>query len=223
MPSPLSVWVVEDDPILGETLSELLTDAGYHCRWINDGAEAMNELSQPSLPDLVLLDLGLPGLDGEIVLERLREQGKDVPVLVLTARDALEQRIRGLNLGADDYVVKPFDVDELLARVRALLRRAQPAGERRLRWRDVELAVDITQAWRQGEPLDLTAVELRLLHALMTHPQIPLSKSRLLQLVYDDVPEHSSNPLAVHLSKLRHKLGKDSILNERGLGWRLAA
>lgn len=83
--------------------------------------------------------------------------------------------------------------------------------------------MDVTQAWRQGEPLDLTAVELRLLHALMTHPQIPLSKSRLLQLVYDDVPEHSSNPLAVHLSKLRHKLGKDSILNERGLGWRLAA
>ena len=222
MSQTATILVIDDEPQIRKFLRISLASQGYKVIEAGTGNEGLAQAAL-SKPDLLVLDLGLPGLDGEIVLERLREQGKDVPVLVLTARDALEQRIRGLNLGADDYVVKPFDVDELLARVRALLRRAQPAGERRLRWRDVELAVDVTQAWRQGEPLDLTAVELRLLHALMTHPQIPLSKSRLLQLVYDDVPEHSSNPLAVHLSKLRHKLGKDSILNERGLGWRLAA
>lgn len=214
--------IVEDDRILGETLSDAMADAGFETEWIADGLAARDRLAAGPEPALVILDLGLPGLDGTALLAWLRTHGSELPVLVLTARDSVENRIEGLNLGADDYLVKPFDLAELLARVRALQRRIAPVTVERDRWGDIEVACDASQAWLGGEPLELTGVELRMLHAFVTHRGATLSQSHLEQHIYDDMPEHSSNPFAVHLSRLRRKLGEGRIVNERGLGWRLA-
>lgn len=218
----MRILLVEDDPLLGEGLKDGFTDAGYTAEWLGDGEAARAAFAGGEHFDLLVLDLGLPRLDGIALLQTLRRNGERLPVLILTARDAPDERVRGLDAGADDYLVKPFVLDELLARVRALLRRAQGRVENVLRWRDLELDPVGHTVTRAGAPLELTAMEFRVLHLLLAaQPQV-LSRAQFEERLYGWDGEAESNTLEVYLSRLRRKLGPTAIENIRGLGWRLA-
>jgi two-component system, OmpR family, response regulator MprA len=201
------VLVVEDDTDIAGVLRRSLDKEGYDVRVAGDGAAAIDEAGVFE-PDAVVLDLGLPRLDGVEVCRRLRDEG-DVPILILTARDALEARVEGLDSGADDYLVKPFERDELLARLRALLRRRPPRGSAFLVVGDLRLNPDTHQVTRGDRELELTAREFELLEHLMRNERIVVSRQALLDEVWGYHPFAETNTVDVFISNLRRKLEAD--------------
>jgi DNA-binding response OmpR family regulator len=201
------VLVVEDDDAIAQVLQRSLRMEGYEVRVAVDGLGALDQ-ARAFLPDLVILDLGLPGLDGIDVAKRMRETD-DVPILVLTARDAVEARVEGLDSGADDYLVKPFERQELLARLRALLRRRPPRGQATLTVGDLKLNPDTHEVTRAGRRIDLTQREFELLEYLMRNERIVISRQRLLDEVWGYDPFSMTNTIEVFVSNLRRKLEAD--------------
>jgi two-component system response regulator MprA len=199
--------VVEDDVDIAGVLRRSLDKEGYDVRIAGDGEAALQE-SGVFEPDAVVLDLGLPKLDGVEVCRRLREEG-DVPILVLTARDALESRVEGLDSGADDYLVKPFERDELLARLRALMRRRPPRGSAYLVVGDLKLNPDSREVYRGNRGLDLTTREFELLEHLMRNARLVVSRQALLDEVWGYHPFAETNTVDVFVSNLRRKLESD--------------
>jgi two-component system OmpR family response regulator/two-component system response regulator QseB len=218
----MRILLAEDDPLLGDGLRAGLRQQGFQVDWVRTGDAAERELrGQPYAA--AVLDLGLPLKDGMDVLASVRRAGVAVPVLVLTARDAVPDRIKGLDAGADDYVVKPVDLEELGARLRALVRRAHGAAQDKLRVGDLELdpaARTVTQA---GRGVALAAREFDLLHALMLNAGRVMSREQLEQHLYSWGQEVESNAIEVHVHHLRRKLGPSLIQTVRGIGYTLAA
>jgi DNA-binding response OmpR family regulator len=219
------VLVVEDDDAIAQVLQRSLRMEGYEVRIADDGVAAL-ELAQSFLPDLVVLDLGLPRLDGIDVAKELRAHD-DTPILMLTARDAVEARVEGLDSGADDYLVKPFERQELLARLRALLRRRPPRGAAPLVVGDLLLNPDTHEVTRGERSLDLTQREFELLEYLMRNERIVISRQRLLDEVWGYDPFSVTNTIEVFVSNLRRKLeadGEARLLHTiRGAGYVLRA
>jgi two-component system, OmpR family, response regulator MprA len=215
------VLVVEDDADIAGVLRRFLDKEGYDVRIAGDGEVALDEAGDFE-PDAVVLDLGLPKLDGVEVCRRLREDG-DMPILILTARDALEARVEGLDSGADDYLVKPFEREELLARMRALLRRRPPRGSAYLVVGDLRLNPDTREALRGRRDLELTAREFELLEHLMRNERIVVSRQALLDEVWGYHPFAETNTVDVFISNLRRKLeagGEARVLHTvRGAGY----
>jgi DNA-binding response OmpR family regulator len=215
------VLVVEDDTDIAGVLRRSLDKEGYDVRVAGDGEDALEQAGNFE-PDAVVLDLGLPRLDGVEVCRRLREEG-DVPILILTARDALDSRVQGLDSGADDYLVKPFERDELLARMRALLRRRPPRGSAYLVVGDLRLNPDTREVLRGNRDLELTAREFELLEHLMRNERIVVSRQALLDEVWGYHPFAETNTVDVFISNLRRKLesgGEDRLLHTvRGAGY----
>jgi DNA-binding response OmpR family regulator len=201
------VLVVEDDEAIAQVLQRSLRLEGYDVKIAGDGVTALDE-AHAFLPDLIILDLGLPRLDGIEVAKRLRESD-DVPILVLTARDAVEARVHGLDAGADDYLVKPFERQELLARLRALLRRRPPRGQAALSVGDLRLNPDTHEVSRSGRRIDLTQREFELLEYMMRNERIVISRQRLLDEVWGYDPFSMTNTIEVFVSNLRRKLEAD--------------
>lgn len=210
--------LVEDDKALGEGLRLGLRQEGYTVDWLEDGASALHALLSEDF-DLLVLDLGLPRMSGLQVLRELRRSGSALPVLILTARDATEDRIAGLDAGADDYLVKPFDLDELKARLRALLRRSAGRAELRIEHAGVSLDPSSQQVSYQGKPVPMTPKEYLLLHELLSQPGKVLTRERLAQLLYGWDEEAESNTLEVHIHHLRKKLFSSLIRTVRGVGY----
>ena len=218
----MRLLLVEDDALIGEGVRTGLKHAGFTVDWVQDG-QAAARASANGVYDLVLLDLGLPRKDGLTLLRELRSKGDGIPVLVLTARDAVADRVRGLDSGADDYLVKPFDLDELTARVRALLRRRAGRSEPMLRHGPLALDPATRRVALHGEPVPLSPREFTLLHALLEHPGAVLSREELEERMYGWDEEVASNAVEVHLHNLRRKLGPRTIRNLRGAGYCLCA
>jgi DNA-binding response OmpR family regulator len=219
------VLVVEDDEDIALALQRSLRLEGYDVRISRDGEAALDDVRQ-FLPDLVLLDLGLPKVDGIAVAQQIRSDG-DIPILMLTARDALESRVEGLDSGADDYLVKPFERQELLARMRALLRRRPPRGEANLVVGDLTLNPDTHEVRRTERDIELTQREFELLEFLMRNERIVVSRQRLLDEVWGYDPFSTTNTIEVFVSNLRRKLeagGEPRLLHTiRGAGYVLRA
>jgi two-component system, OmpR family, response regulator MprA len=219
------VLVVEDDEDIAQALQRSLRMEGYEVRASADGNAAIED-GRAFAPDLVILDLGLPGMDGVEVARVLRAED-DIPILILTARDALESRIEGLDAGADDYLVKPFERQELLARMRALLRRRPPRGSAPLRVGDLSLNVDTHEVIRGERSIELTQREFELLEYLMRNERIVISRQRLLDEVWGYDPFSTTNTIEVFVSNLRRKLeaeGDPRLLHTiRGAGYVLRA
>ncbi|MDC8785169.1 response regulator [Roseateles koreensis] len=216
----MRLLLVEDDLMIGEQLSDLLRAEHYAVDWVRDGELADTALLGQNY-DLVILDLGLPRRDGMQVLRGLRARKQQMPVLITTARDAVDQRIAGLDAGADDYVLKPFELDELLARVRALLRRAQGRAEPMYEHKGVSIHPATREAFVQGQPVQLSAREWAVLEPLLARPGMVLSRQQLEEKLYGWTDEISSNAVEVYIHGLRKKLGAALIENVRGVGYRV--
>lgn len=214
----MRILLAEDDPLLGDGLRAGLRQLGFQVDWVRDGDAAQRELRTQSYAAAVL-DLGLPRVDGLDVLARARRAGVTAPVLILTARDAISQRIQGLDLGADDYVVKPVDLDELAARLRALVRRAHGQPQQRMQVGEVVLDPAARTVLRAGTPVVLATREFDLLHALMLNAGRVMSREQLEQHLYSWGQEVDSNAVEVHVHHLRRKLGNGLIQTVRGLGY----
>ena len=214
----MRILLVEDDRALGEGIRTALKPEGYTVDWLQDGASALHAMSHESF-ELAILDLGLPRMDGLEVLKRLRASANPVPVLVLTARDATSDRIAGLDSGADDYLVKPFDVAELKARLRTLLRRSFNRPEPTLEYRGILLDPVNQQVSYQGAPINLPRKEFVLLHELIAQPGRVLTRDRLQQVLYGWDEEVESNALEVHIHHLRKKFFPELIRTVRGVGY----
>lgn len=214
----MRILLAEDDPLIGEGLRAGLRQLGFHVDWVRDGGAAERELRAHPYAAAVL-DLGLPLKDGMEVLTEIRRAGNAVPVLVLTARDAVPDRIRGLDIGADDYVVKPVDLHELAARLRALIRRAHGQPQERLRINDVVLDPAARSVELEGDSVALSAREFDLLHVLMLNTDQVLSREQLEQHLYSWGQEVESNAIEVHIHNLRRKLGSTLIHTVRGVGY----
>ena len=218
----MRVLLAEDDMMIGDVFSEALMDEGYIVDWVKDGTQALLALKTEQY-DIILLDLGLPKVDGMEVLKTLRAAKIDAPVLILTARDALDDRIQGLDGGADDYVIKPFELGEVLARMRVLIRRQQGKAQNLLQVGNLSLDTAKKRAFLNQQPLDLTAEEYMLLTSFMTNSEKVLSKSDLESQLYGWGMEVESNAVEFLIYSLRKKIGQNTIKNMRGLGWYLAA
>ena len=218
----MRILLVEDDRLLGDGLQVGLTQAGYAVDWLRDGEAAVAALSTESFA-AVVLDLGLPKRDGLSVLQWLRGRHDATPVLILTARDQLEDRVRGLDLGADDYVLKPFDLDEIAARLRALVRRAHGRPEPVLTLGGIELNPAARTVTRAGLVIDLTAREFDLLHLLLQNADRVLTRRLLEEQIYTWNDAVDSNALEVHIHHLRKKLGNELIRTVRGVGYMASA
>jgi two-component system OmpR family response regulator len=216
------VLVVEDEPKLASLLRQGLRRHGMAVDLAGTGPDAV-ALATGTAYDVILLDVMLPGFDGYEVCRRLRAQEVWSPTLMLTARDEIDDRVRGLDSGADDYLVKPFSSDELLARMRALVRRGAPARPTRIRAGEIVLDPATRQVWRADEELSLTAREFALLETLMRRAGEVLSRYELLEHVWDGSYENRSNVIEVYIGYLRDKLGRDLIETVRGAGYRLRA
>jgi len=216
----MRLLLVEDDPMIGEQLLELLRAESYAVDWVRDG-ELADAALQAQNYDLVLLDLGLPKRDGMSVLRALRSRKQVMPVLIATARDALEQRIAGLDAGADDYVLKPFELHELLARIRALLRRASGRAEPVYEHRGVSINPATREVVAEGRQVTLSAREWAVLEPLLARPGMVLSRQQLEEKLYSWKDEISSNAVEVYIHGLRKKLGAALIQNVRGVGYRV--
>jgi two-component system OmpR family response regulator len=214
----MRVLLVEDDPMLGAAVSQSLRDASYSVDWLRDGRTAALALMRHEF-ELVLLDLGLPQRDGVEVLRGVRAAGDSTPVLIITARDAVEDRIAGLDHGADDYLIKPFAVDELLARMRALGRRRAGSAAPLLGNGVLSLDPASKIATANGAEHPLSAREFALLRELLVRPGAVLSRAELESRIYGWDEEVESNVIEYIIHSLRRKLGADSIRNVRGLGW----
>jgi len=213
---------VEDDAMIGAAVQQGLRDEGHAVDWVRDGREAEAAAAGGNY-DLVILDLGLPRRDGLSVLRTLRAKGSDVPVLIVTARDAVTDRVAGLDAGADDYLVKPFDLDELAARVRAVMRRRAGRAQSILRAGELEIDTAEKRVRFRGREVALSAREYALLEALADRPGRVLSRAQLEERLYGWDEEIASNAVEVHIHALRRKLDPTLIRNVRGLGYSLAA
>lgn len=215
----MRVLLVEDDPMIGEAVQEALKDASYAVDWVANGQTALTTLGCQHY-GLVLLDLGLPGKDGLEVLDTIRSKDDAVPLLIITARDGLDDRLRGLDGGADDYVLKPFEMAELLARMRAVLRRKSGNASPVLGNGMVSLDPATREAaLKDGAPIQLSNREFALLQALLLRPGAILSRSDLEDRIYGWGEEVESNAVEFLIHALRRKLGGDTIKNVRGVGW----
>jgi DNA-binding response OmpR family regulator len=218
----MRLLLVEDDRMIGESVCDWLGQVGHTVDWVRDGQAADTAISAEPY-SAVLLDLGLPRRDGLEVLRRLRAAQNDVPVLVITARDAISSRVEGLDAGADDYLVKPFDLDELAARVRALSRRAAGRGRPLVERGPITLDPATREVRVHGKPVPLSGREYALLEALTARPGLVLSREQLEERLYGWGGEVGSNAVEVHIHNLRRKLGADLIRTERGMGYSIAA
>lgn len=217
----MRILLVEDDPMIAEAVKGALTDEMHAVQHVSNGKNALAQLGLNNY-QMVLLDLGLPGLDGMSILEAIRERADDVSVIILTARDALDDRLAGLDAGADDYLVKPFHVAELLARMRAVLRRRRGAIENRLGNGIVALDAETKAAIVNGESVPLSRREYALMAALLARPGAILSRRALEDRIYGAGEEPESNAVEYLIHSLRKKLGAQVIKNVRGLGWMTA-
>ncbi|WP_448659291.1 response regulator transcription factor [Sphingomonas sp. CJ99] len=216
----MRVLIVEDEPNLRQQLSNTLVGAGYAVDTAADGEEG-HFLGSTESYDAIILDLGLPEVDGLTVLDRWRREGRTTPVLVLTARDSWSDKVAGLDAGADDYVAKPFQSEELIARLRALIRRASGNASAELIAGDIRLDTRSGKVTRAGEPVKLTAQEYKLLSYLLHHKGKVVSRTELIEHIYDQDFDRDSNTIEVFVTRIRKKLGADVITTIRGLGYSL--
>ena len=216
--SVVRILLVEDDKMIGEAVLDFLRADGYAVDWVQDGEMAETALRTQTY-DLVLLDLGLPRRDGLSVLRSLRARKQRIPVLIATARDSIAQRIEGLDAGADDYVLKPYDMDELLARIRALLRRAAGRAEPVYEHGGVTINPATREVTVQGAAVTLSGREWAVLEPLLAHPGLVLSRAQLEEKLYGWKDDISSNAVEVYVHGLRRKLGAELIQNIRGVGY----
>lgn len=214
----MRILLVEDDALLGDGTCKSLGHLGFTVDWLQDGKQALAALAGESY-DAIVLDLGLPHRDGFALLQAAREKGLRTPVLILTSRDARPDKLKGFSLGADDYVVKPVDMEELAARLRALIRRAAGRATPRIRLGEVEIDPDTRQAWLAGKPVELSAKEFAVLELLMQNAGRVLTRAQLGQSVYGWGDGADSNTIEVFIHHLRKKLGSDFIQTLRGIGY----
>ena len=215
----MRLLLVEDDTMIGEVVLDLLRAEHYAVDWVKDGEMADTALRQSQSYDLVMLDLGLPRKDGLEVLRAMRARKDRTPVLIATARDAVDQRIAGLDAGADDYVLKPYDLDELLARLRALVRRASGRAEPVFEHNNITINPATREVQAEGVAVTLSAREWAVLEALIARPGAVLSRAQLEEKLYSWRDEVSSNAVEVYIHGLRKKLGSELIQNVRGVGY----
>ncbi len=218
----MRLLVVEDDADLNRQIKEALEEAGYVVDVATDGEEG-HFLGDTEPYDCVILDIGLPQMDGISVLKRWREHGRSMPVLILTARDRWSDKVAGIDAGADDYVAKPFHIEEILARVRALIRRAAGHATSELRCGPLTVDTKTSKASIDGTTLKLTSHEFRVLSYLMHHQSEVVSRTELTEHLYDQDFDRDSNTVEVFVGRLRKKIGQDLIETVRGLGYRLNA
>jgi two-component system response regulator QseB len=216
----MRLLLAEDDAMIGAAVRDRLRGQGFAVDWVRDGRAADAAL-MGDVYDLLLLDLGLPGREGLAVLKALRGRGSTLPVVILTARDAVDDRVAGLDAGADDYVVKPFDLKELEARLRAVLRRRAGSASSVIEHGRLSLDLASHELRRDGAPVPLSPREFALLHALLERPGRILSRAQLEERLYGWGEEVGSNVVEVHIHSLRRKLGADLIRNVRGVGYRI--
>lgn len=216
----MRLLLTEDDELIGKSIREGLRREGYSVDWVRDGWAAERSLTQESY-DLLVLDLGIPRKDGLTLLSDIRGTGNTIPVLVVTARDAIDDRVKGLDCGADDYLVKPFSAAELSARIRALLRRRAGRTETVFRAGGLELDPATHEVRLHGREVVLSPREFALLERLMRRPRAVVSKNHLEQNIYGWGEEVDSNAVEVHVSNLRKKLGSEVIATVRGVGYRI--
>lgn len=214
----MRVLLVEDDVMVGEAVRKGLRQDGFAVDWVQDGKAAELALQHESYA-LLLLDLGLPQKSGLDVLRTMRQRGDQVPVLITTARDAVSDRVAGLDAGADDYLIKPYDLEELGARMRALLRRQSGRADSVIQLREVCLNPATHEVTLAGQPVNLSAREFTLLHAFLDRPGVVLSRAQLEEKLYGWDDGVDSNAVEVHIHALRKKLGSDFIKNVRGIGY----
>ena len=217
----MRILLIEDDPLIGTAIEQALNDAHYSVDWVKDGQQGLSAALAQDY-SAILLDLGLPKKDGLDILKTLRDQQNLSPVIITTARDAVEDRIKGLDLGADDYLVKPFKVSELQARIRAVTRRNQGAGRSVLECGDLMLDKATAECFLSGKKISLSAREFTLMRILMLRPGRVFSKEELEEQVYGWNEEIASNAIEFIIHGLRKKLGKSAIKNIRGLGWMIS-
>ncbi|MBI1424147.1 MAG: response regulator [Gammaproteobacteria bacterium] len=217
----MRLLLVEDDTMIGESIEEELREQGYAVDWVRDGTAAELALQTHDY-DLVLLDLGLPRKQGLEVLTGYRRRGGETPVVIITARDAVDDRVKGLDAGSDDYLVKPFDLEELNARVRALLRRRVGRANPEIRYHELVLNPATHEVHYRGQLLNLSSREFAVLHALMDPPGEVVPRKRLEEKLYSWGEEVESNTLDVFIHHLRKKLDADLIRTVRGVGFKLA-
>lgn len=217
----MRLLLVEDDTMIGESVLDLLRNEGYAVDWVKDGAIALRVLEDQHY-DLILLDLGLPLCDGLTVLKTLRDRKNRTPVLVATARDAIAQRIEGLDCGADDYIVKPYDLGEMLARIRSLVRRAAGRAEPVYAYAGVTIDPATRDVTVDGLPIAVSAREWAILELLLVRPGMVLSRKQLEERLYSWKDGVSSNAIEVHIHSLRKKIGADLIQNVRGVGYMIS-
>ena len=219
------ILIIEDDFMIAESTETLLKLHQFDVHWVNNGIEGLKQLQQQAY-DIVLLDLGLPMMDGMLVLKNIRQKFPNLPVLIISARDQLQNRVDGLNQGADDYLIKPYEFDELLARIHALIRRSglKNTGidtNKKLSHSGLELDLEQHIALFNGQAIELSNREWSILMAMLNHPNKIFSKNDLEDKLYDFDSDVSSNTVEVYIHHLRAKLGKDFIRTIRGLGYRL--
>lgn len=218
MMAAMRVLFIEDEPDLAGALARALRREGYAVDLASTGDDGLFKALSTDYR-LIVLDVMLPGLNGWQVLERLRERGRDTPVLMLTARDTTPDRVRGLDMGADDYLVKPCDTEELLARVRALIRRSAGKANPILEIREVQIDLPARTVQRAGRFVELTALEFSMLAYFALHRGEILTRTRLYEHLFDEREDSTSNVIDVHIFHLRKKLGRDFILTRRGMGY----
>ena len=214
----MRILLVEDDQSLGDGMCIALRREGFVVDWLTDGVQALQAIEQESF-DLVILDLGLPRMDGMSVLNKVRDKDIDIPILVLTARDAIEDRVSGLDAGADDYVVKPFDIVEIKARIRAIVRRSKGRAVTTISHGEIEVHPDSMRAVYQGQDVSLTRREFVLLQELISRPGHVFTRDAIIQSLYGWGEEVESNALEVHIHHLRKKFYSGLIRTIRGVGY----
>ncbi|AQZ52854.1 MAG: DNA-binding response regulator [Martelella sp.] len=218
----MRILLIEDDENLNRQLAQMLRDSDYVVDCAYDGEEG-HFLGETEPYDAVILDIGLPQMDGVTVLDKWRQAGRNMPVLILTARDRWSDKVAGIDAGADDYVTKPFHIEEVMARIRALIRRAAGHAAATITCGPIELDVKASKATLDGEILRLTSHEYRLLSYLMHHQGEVVSRTELTEHLYDQDFDRDSNTIEVFVGRLRKKIGADWIETVRGLGYRMQA
>lgn len=221
----MRVLLIEDDPRLVESLSAQLREAGFAVDVSTDGIEGLY-VGEEFPVDLAIIDLGLPELSGLEVIRRLRKRGRDFPILVLTARSDWQDKVQGLEAGADDYVTKPFQFEELMARINALMRRAGGHAQPEVKLGPVTVDLSAQRVFRDGAEIELTTYEYKVLNYLVMHPDEVVTKTQLSEHIYEEDADRDSNVIEVFIGRLRRKLDPDGTLNPietlRGRGYRLA-